>query len=206
VSNRTVTLTTIDHQELEADVVTAASDQPVRGAVAIAHPHPLYGGDRFNPVVDALFDALPRVGFHCLRFDFRGVGNSSGEHDGGDAERLDVAAAVDFLSGLHDDIWVAGYSFGSIVALDVIEPRVSGWIAVAPPLTAMRSDVLAARDPRPKLVLAAEHDQFTPASAAEPIVSSWTNASIDTIANGDHFLAGRTRAVAEAAARWLTSQ
>ncbi|TEX44890.1 MAG: hypothetical protein B7C54_07005 [Acidimicrobiales bacterium mtb01] len=201
-----MTLTTIDHQELEADVTTADADQPVRGAVVIAHPHPLYGGDRFNPVVDAIFEALPRVGFHSLRFDFRGVGNSSGEHDGGEAERLDVAAAVDFLAGLHDDIWIVGYSFGSIVALDVIEPRVSGWIAVAPPLTAMRSDVLAARDPRPKLVLAAEHDQFTPSSSAQPIVDSWTNATLESIANGDHFLAGRTRTVADAAARWLTSR
>lgn len=206
MSNRPVILTTIDQQELEADVVTAASDQSVRGAVAIAHPHPLYGGDRFNPVVEALFTTLPRVGFHCLRFDFRGVGNSSGEHDEGDAERLDVAAAVDYLTGLHDDVWVAGYSFGSIVALNVIEPRVVGWIAVAPPLTAMKSDVLAARDPRPKLVMSAEHDQFTPAVSAAPIVSTWTNATSTTIASADHFLSGRTRLVAESAAAWLTSR
>ena len=198
----TVTLTTIDGVELVGDFRSA--DGPLLGSVALAHPHPLYGGDRFNPVIEALFDHLPTLGFHCLRFDFRGVGSSGGEHDGGDSERLDVAAAVDFLTTVGDDqAWIAGYSFGSIVGLNVTEPRVSGWIAVAPPLAMANGRVLAAVDPRPKLVLAPVHDQFTESEEVVRTVTEWNSGSVTRIESADHFLIGHTTAVARSVGDWL---
>jgi len=45
------------------------------------------------PLFEALFEALPPTGVSCLRFNFRGVGASTGEHTGGDAERLEPVAA-----------------------------------------------------------------------------------------------------------------
>lgn len=205
MANSTVTLTTIDGVELMADFRSAATD--VRGSVALAHPHPLYGGDRFNPVVEALFEHLPDLGFHCLRFDFRGVGASGGEHDHGDSERLDVAAAVDFLTMVADDhAWVAGYSFGSMVGLHVVEPRVNGWIAIAPPLAMAKGRILAAEDSRPKLVLAPAHDRFTDPAVARESVSGWTNATLEVLESTDHFLNGRTRAVAERVGTWLVER
>lgn len=206
MTNRTVTLTTIDHVELEADVATVPTEVTVRGAIVIAHPHPLYGGSRFDSVVGALFGRLPSAGFHCLRFDFRGVGHSTGEHDGGDSERLDVAAGVDFLSGIEDDVWIAGYSFGAMVALAVVEPRVRGWIAIAPPLSHVDGEALASNDARPTLILSPEHDQFTPYSEAQRITSDWTNTTCRPIAMADHFLAGRTETTADLVCDWLTSR
>lgn len=202
MSIETVTLTTIDGVPIAADIATAAADRPIRGGVVLAHPHPLYGGDRFNPVIDALFRALPEHGFHAVRFDFRGAGDSGGDHDDGDSERLDVAAAVDFLAPFSDDIWSIGYSFGSIVAMNVVEPRVSGWIAVAPPL-ADGSPVLAGRDPRPKLLLVPEHDQFCPTSSARERSREWPNTTIDEVAGTDHFLQGRLSSVVENAVGFL---
>jgi alpha/beta superfamily hydrolase len=57
--------------------------------------------------------------------------------------------------------------------------------------------MVAAADPRPKLLVVPEHDQFRdPASAAE-VVADWTDTGLEVIAGGDHFLAGRTDRVVD---------
>ena len=78
MSIETVTLTTIDGVDIAADIAPAAVEVPVRGAVVLAHPHPLHGGDRHNPIIDRLFRTLPSIGLHTLRLDFRGGGESGG--------------------------------------------------------------------------------------------------------------------------------
>src|ERR1700676_2177875 len=94
--------------------------KPVRGAV-VCHPHPLYGGSMYNNVVDAVLAAMWKREWATLRFNFRGVGESEGEHGGGAGEAEDAAAAVAFLesqSGIQKDGPVlSGYSFGSIAAM-----------------------------------------------------------------------------------------
>ena len=88
-------LTTTDGIRLEAQI-----DVPdgVHGAAVLCHPHPLYGGSMHDGVPDALFRALPARGIAAIRFNFRGVGASTGTHDKGDAERHDVAAAIDLMA------------------------------------------------------------------------------------------------------------
>lgn len=205
MSRDTTTLVTIDGLHLEADVATVPPDIDVLGGAVVAHPHPLHGGRRFDAVVSALFEHLPSRGFHTVRFDFRGVGNSEGEYDGGDGERLDVAAAVDFLDVLVDEVWVVGYSFGAAVGLSVIEPRVTGWIAVAPPLSA-DSRVLCAGDPRPKFVVAPRHDQFCPPEQLTEVVANWTNVETTVLETADHFLHGHTADVARRVGDWLVAR
>src|SRR5690348_2382922 len=142
----TLTLHTADGHSLAAD--TADATPPQRGVAVVCHPHPLYVGDRFNPVVQALFDALPAAGFTTIRFDFREA------HDRGVAERLDVRAAIDAVAVDGLPVVVAGYSFGALVALSTRDPRISAVVAVAPPLTP------GAEGPGvPALVLSPTHDQ-----------------------------------------------
>ena len=86
--------------------------------------------------------------------------------------------------------------------MNVVEPRVSGWIAIAPPLTG-GSSVLAGRDPRPKLLLVAEHDQFCPAPRARERSATWPSTTIVDVVGTDHFLQGRVSAVAERAIAFL---
>ena len=188
-------LTTSDGHTLDADI-----DLPETGCVGgvvVCHPHPQYGGDRFNPVVDAVFRRLPAAGFAALRFDFRA------EFGGGTAERLDVVAAVDELQRRVDGrLFVVGYSFGAAVALATGDPRIRGIVAVAPPLAVMPVEAPSV----PTLVLVPRHDQFTPPDAAREAVEGWPNVDLRTIESVDHFLVGRSGDVAESVADWLATQ
>ncbi len=161
-----------------------------------------------NLVVEAVARALAEAGVATVRFDFRGVRQSGGEHGGGEDERLDVAAALDAVAPLAADgpLLLAGYSFGALVALSVTDPRIDGWYAVAPPLaTAEPAAVLAGADHRPKLVEAAEHDQYTPPTVMSEATAGWKATTVETVPMADHFLAGATAVVAERAVGFVRS-
>ena len=96
-----------------------------QGIVYIGHPHPLYGGTLDNKVVATIARSFAAIGWLAVRFNFRGVGRSAGEHDEGNGETddfLHLIAVVPTLpavsSKLPDPlpIAVAGFSFGSFVA------------------------------------------------------------------------------------------
>ena len=190
-----IQLGTSDGHVLAADI--AVPDGAPLAGVVVCHPHPAYGGDRFNNVVDALFTALPATGFVTLRFDFRSGGGD------GIAEQIDVVAAIDELAVRSDlPIAVAGYSFGASVALNTADQRIRAIAAIAPPLS-----MLPAADPGvPTLVLTPRHDQFCPPDAATAVVARWTDYEFDVIESADHFLVGHTAAVAERVAEWLTGR
>jgi alpha/beta superfamily hydrolase len=197
------TLEVADGARLEAEV-----DVP-DGAVAVAvlaHPHPLYGGSMDAGLVDELFQRLPRrvegAAVGALRFNFRGVGASTGRHDEGRAERLDVAAALDAARELAAPLGVpcflCGWSFGADVSLAVADTGHQGWVAIAAPLRIVAAEELVApHDPRPKLLLVPEHDQFRPPASAAEATSAWTATTLVTLPGGDHFLWGHGRQVAD---------
>lgn len=94
-------------------------------AVALCHPHPLYGGNLQNNVIVAVSEALVNKGIAALRFNFRGVDLSEGEFNEGVGEKDDVIAAVEELAGRPDidreRLGVMGYSFGGMVALGAVK-------------------------------------------------------------------------------------
>lgn len=188
-----VQLTTSDGHHLDADL--SGPERPVATAV-VCHPHPQYGGNRFNPVVQAVFDRLPQVGIAALRFDFRG------EFGGGTAERLDVIAALDELERRFPGapLYVVGYSFGAAVALGTDDPRIARLVTIAPPLAMVQ----ASAPPVPTLVLCPRHDQFSPPATTAPIVEDWPDATLEVVESADHFLAGHASTVATRAAEWLS--
>jgi len=108
-------------------------------AVVVCHPHPLYGGSMYNNVVDAVLAAMWQAGYATLRFNFRGVGASDGEHDGGPGEVDDAVAAMAFLLAQpgvrREGAIMAGYSFGAMVAVTAGYARadVARIVAVALP-------------------------------------------------------------------------
>ena len=92
-----------------------------RAGVVLCHPHPAFGGNMDNSLIVGLADGLSQKGYATLRFDFRGVGRSTGKATGGDREGEDVLAAADFRrrKGVQP-LCAAGYSFGAAVALEAV--------------------------------------------------------------------------------------
>lgn len=187
------TLTTADGLSLEAQWAVPL-EPPTK--VVIAHPHPQQGGNMHSLVVSTLFNHLVGSGSAVLRFNFRGVGRSEGEHDFGEGEQLDVRAAVEAMASAGDSqspLVLAGWSFGADLALTCDAPELAGWFLVAPPLRVLDSGrYKAANDPRPKRLAVPERDQFNPPDQARSTVADWANAEIHPIGGADHFLVGRT--------------
>ena len=88
-------------------------------SIVFCHPHPLQGGTMSAPLMVAVTKALVASRVVVLRFNFRGVGRSTGDHDYGDAEQDDIAAAVAAASKRYPDLPLAmsGWSFGAATAL-----------------------------------------------------------------------------------------
>jgi alpha/beta superfamily hydrolase len=174
-------------------------------AVAVlCHPHPQYGGSMRSIVISALFEALPRTGVACLRFNFRGVEGSEGEYGEGRDEPLDILAAID-STPTELPLSLVGWSFGADMALTVDDARVLQWVAIAPPLRfrASADYETVASDARPKLLLLAEHDEFRAPAQIEDEVEHWTNTRVEVIAGASHFFVGRTDRVVAATSAFL---
>jgi alpha/beta superfamily hydrolase len=109
-----------------------------RAAVVFAHPHPQQGGTMHTKAVYQGAKGLGRIGCAVLRFNFRGVGASSGIFDHGRGEADDYRAALDFMHARYPGVplWAAGFSFGAWIAMEAgaVDPRVSVLIGVAPPV------------------------------------------------------------------------
>jgi uncharacterized protein len=189
---------------LEAELA-AATIEP-RAAMVLCHPHPQYGGTMRSIVISELFKALPDHGVTCLRFNFRGVENSTGFHDHGQGERDDALAAIALLTdeapGLP--LVLAGWSFGGDVCLSIVDERLAAWLAIAPPLRfASALDTIGA-DPRPKRLVLAEHDEVRAPEEIERAVTGWQATTIDFVSGASHFFMGRTDHVVAAADRSIT--
>lgn len=96
------------------DVPALDPGQSPRGVAIIAHPHPLFGGTMDNKVVQTLARAFVQCGYTAVRFNFRGVGASAGEHDAGRGELEDMLAVVR-QAAPEGPIALAGFSFGAFV-------------------------------------------------------------------------------------------
>ena len=148
---------------LEAPVLSPG--QPVRAAVVFAHPLPIEGGTMHTKAVYRATKALARIGCAVLRFNFRGVGSSEGTWDGGPGEIADFRAALDVMAARYPDteLWTAGFSFGSWVALTVgaTDDRVRVLIGIAPPLDRYDFSVVA-KSTKPKFFIQGEFDEICP--------------------------------------------
>ena len=82
------------------------------GAVVLCHPDPQQGGTMMAPLMVAVTTRLVERGYSVLRFNFRGIGASTGRHDNGNAEVLDVAAAIAAARDTGLAVHLSGWSFG----------------------------------------------------------------------------------------------
>ena len=201
-------LSPADGLSLEAELAIPAQ---ANAAVVLCHPHPQQGGTMTSLVTSELFRLLPESGLAVLRFNFRGVGKSEGSHEFGVGEATDIVAAIDAITVECPSlpVFVSGWSFGADTSLSIVDPRIAAWVACAPPLRILPLDELTAEagnDPRPKLLIIPEHDQFrNPASAIEA-TAAWANTTVVTVAGADHFFVGRTNKVAKLVVDFIQAQ
>lgn len=178
--------------------------------IVLCHPHPLYGGNMHNNVVAALAAALQHAGFATLRFNFRGVGRSGGEHGGGEKERADVQAAVTYLLSRHaaPRVIVAGYSFGAMVGLraGAADPRVHTLIGVALPLGFGDPSFLATSE-KPKLLISGDQDPYSPLPGLQQLFATLPEPkALVTISGADHFFWGQEHEVAKAVVEFVRTE
>jgi alpha/beta superfamily hydrolase len=175
-------------------------------AVVLCHPHPRYGGNMEVPLLRTVAASLTAAGCAVLRFNFRGVGASTGAWGGGEAEIGDVAAAAATAGTTFPDLplGVAGWSFGAATAL-AWQADTAGsapYVGIAPPT---RPDIgtglpdPARLPPARRLFVLGDRDQFTTVADLSAYAAA-LGADVLVIPGSDHFLYGREHRVGEAVA------
>ena len=191
------TLATADGQTLQA-----RWDDPERvasGTVVLCHPHPLQGGTMRAPLMDQVATGLVERGYSVLRFNFRGVGDSSGTHDFGNAELADIDAAWAAASrDRSGPFGLAGWSFGAATSL--VWMATTGlavpWVGIAPPVKGERSPVLPTELPSaPRTFIIGDRDQFTTVAETRAYAEQ-VSGVVEVIKGSDHFFYFRERIVA----------
>lgn len=177
-----------------------------RGGLVVCHPHPLYGGDMDNPVVVRAAEVGSETGLSTLRFNFRGVGRSTGLHAQGEGEQDDLKAALAMLQSRLPQgrpLGLVGYSFGAWIAARVAGPALTlaSLCLVAPPLGMFDFGPLdgAGMD---ILLVAGTGDPYCPPPALTALANRIPSARTVTIEGADHFFFGKLFPLGEAIRGW----
>ena len=200
--------------ELEASYHSPAQAQ---NAALLCHPHPSYGGSMHDNVLALTAAALDQAGssetgndsnWAHLRFNFRGVGESSGTYDDSVGEQDDLVAAWDWLRAQHNwhTLTLVGYSFGSAMAWSARErcEGLSHLVLIAPPTAAMPFSSapvpISSREADPKdapHIIVGDRDDYCNLDAVP------ASASLQVLPGADHFFSGSADLLAHAIAKAL---
>ncbi|WP_019145249.1 alpha/beta hydrolase [Aeromicrobium massiliense] len=193
-----IELDTADGQRLVGELALPLDRDPVATMICL-HPLPTHGGMMDSHVFRKASYRLPALAeVAVLRFNTRGTssvqGTSTGEFDGGDAERFDVAAAIERAE--YDDlpnIWLVGWSFGTdLTLMHGLDPAVAGAILLSPPLRYSRPEHLAAWADagKPLVALVPEHDDYLQPAEARERFSVVPQAEVVAVDGAKHLWVG----------------
>ena len=201
----------VAHGRLEA-IIKEPRELPSRAAALVLHPHPLGGGTMHNKVTFRAASALNDAGLVTLRINFRGVGQSSGEHDEGHGEVEDVQAGLTYLdanySGLR--ITLCGFSFGARVGLEagLADQRVVNLISIGTPVNKYDFTFLAACR-KPILFVHGDRDEFGDVGELERLARQLeenVTVELKIIAGAGHFFEGHLDELKQAITEWVRKQ
>ncbi len=162
----------------------------------VLHPHPLFGGTMNNKVCFELYHMFLNRGFSVLRFNFRGVGRSQGEYDHGQGELADAATALDYVQQTNPNApfaWVAGFSFGSWIAMQLLmrRPEIVGFICGSTPANLYDFSFLAPCPSSGIVVHGADDKVCIPEETRAMVERTRTQKGrkieFTTVPSGDHF-------------------
>ena len=180
------------HGKLEAILKKPKGD--VKGVALVCHPHPLGGGTMHNKVVFRAAAGLIDAGLITLRFNFRGVGNSTGEHDDGNGERQDVLDALAYLTENYPNqpITLTGFSFGSRVGTEVgmTDDRIVRLVSLGTPVDKYKDYDYLENLRKPILFVHGDSDEFGSVENLNELiakVSVVTDTSVKIFENCGHF-------------------
>lgn len=201
----------VEHGQLEA-ILKEPRQGPPRAVALVLHPHPLGGGTMHNKVVFRAAAALNDAGLTTLRINFRGVGQSTGQHDEGRGERDDVRAGLDYLAAHYPDlsITICGFSFGARVGLDVgiNDERVDYLIGIGTPLEKYDFGFLSACR-KPLLLVHGEYDEFGNVDDVRRLAADLekhTQVRLVVIPGAGHFFENSLDDLKRAITGWITEQ
>ena len=175
---------------------------PVPGAplALILHPHPKAGGTMQDPITITMYQMFEERGFGVLRYNSRGVGRSQGQHDQGVGELSDAAFVLDYIERLADAprwVWVAGYSFGAWITLQLLmrRPEIDGFFAISPPANFYDFSFLGPC-PASGLILPGDNDMISSPEDVERAlikvrVQKGEEIERDTVHGANHFYQGK---------------
>ena len=201
----------VAHGRLEAIL-----KEPRKAAIGVAlvlHPHPLGGGTMHNKVVFRAASALNDAGLTTLRINFRGVGQSTGEHDEGKGELEDVRAGLQYLETTFPNmsITLCGFSFGARVGLEVgmQDDRVRHLISIGTPVDKYDFGFLETCA-KPLLFVHGANDEFGSVPRLEDLVSKLKghNSAVELriIAGADHFFKDQLNELKQVITGWMKRQ
>lgn len=200
-----------EHGQLEA-ILKEPRTSPPKGVALVLHPHPLGGGTMHNKVVYRAAAALNDAGLITLRINFRGVGQSTGQHDEGHGERDDVRAGLDYLSTNYPNlsITLCGFSFGARVGLEVgiEDARVRYLIGIGTPLNKYDFEFLQACR-KPLLLVHGEHDEYGDVERVKEMAAELekqTPVRLVVIPGAGHFFDNNLDELKQAITSWITEQ
>ena len=196
-----IELVTEDGLRLVGEIALPLGGQPVATLVTL-HPLPTAGGFMDSHILRKAAGRLPALAsIAVLRFNTRGTksprGTSEGVFDGGNAERFDVAAAMQFVreAGLPNP-WLVGWSFGTELALKYgREHDIVGAILLAPPLHRATPEEVAAwaGESRKLVALIPEHDDYLQPAEAALGFASVPNITLINVEDGKHLWVGENQ-------------
>jgi len=193
-----IELGTSDAETLEARWDRAENPS---AAVVFCHPHPQQGGTMMAPLMVAVTTRLVARGISVLRFNFRGIGASTGTHDNGKAGVLDVAAAIGAARDTGLAVYLSGWSFGAATALRWLGGQQDPipYAGIAPPPEGLPDEL----PPGPKRIVLGTRDQVV---NVEGIQAYADRHSIDLVLTpGDHFFHGRGKKIGDLVAQGFDS-
>ena len=199
------------HGQLEA-ILKEPRGGESKGVALVLHPHPLGGGTMHNKVVFRAAAALNDTGLTVLRINFRGVGQSTGEHDEGNGEQDDVRTGLDYLSQHYPGqrILLCGFSFGAAVGLKVgiEDPRVRYLIGIGTPLKKYDFSFIESCR-KPLLLVHGEHDEFGEAERLRKLVAELEQTvpvKLVVIPGAGHFFDDQLDELKREITQWATEQ
>lgn len=180
--------------DLEAVLSCPTQETDERVAI-ICHPHPLHGGTLQNKVVHMIARSLHESGLYTVRFNFRGVGASSGEYAHAEGEVDDLIAVMDWVETRKPtaQIWLAGFSFGAYIALRAEQQRrVARLFTIAPPVNLFDFSMLV--QPRcPWVLIQGDQDEIVPAQDVLQWADEYEQVQVEPVQDSGHFFHGRLK-------------